>query len=165
MTEPVTIPLGFAADGARQQPGLEASRLTGLPATSHGAGASEPPTRSGRRHRPSSRAATPVTRRKRQQPRMPQPPCIVAAATITQARRERPTPWPVCIGQTGAVLSSRRGRGPPPSPHAVDLPPVPVLGGQGSDPPSTCSQGSFELPGGSAAAVQGRDREFLRDLG
>src|SRR5437762_5716973 len=76
MTEPVTIPLGFAADGARQQPGLEASRLTGLPATSHGAGASGPPTRSGRRHRPSSRAATPVTPETSATPHAPSPPAL-----------------------------------------------------------------------------------------
>src|SRR6266480_899991 len=55
----------------------------------------------------------------------------------------------------GAVLSSRRGRGPPPSPHAVDHPPVPVLGGQGSYPPSTCSWGNFDLFPGEAAAGPG----------
>ena len=71
-------------------------------------------------------------------------------------------PKPVCTGLMGAVLSSRRGRGPPPSPHAVDLPPVPVLGGQGSDPPSTCFRGSSCV---FPRAARRRDREFLRDPG
>src|SRR5262249_31887890 len=55
--------------------------------------------------------------------------------------KEEVTPEPVCTGQNRAVLSSRRGRGPPPSPHAGALPPVPVLGGQGSNPPSTYTWG------------------------
>src|SRR5215470_16463292 len=72
---------------------------------------------------------------------------VTVSETAPSRQAARPggenTPEPVCTGQIGAVLSSRRGRGPPPSPHAVDLPPVPVLGGQGSNPPSTCTWGKF----------------------
>src|SRR5262249_57202990 len=78
---------------------------------------------------------------------------VTVSETAPSRQAARPggenTPQQVCTGPVGAVISSRRGRGPPPSPHAVDLPPVPVLGGQGSYPPSTCFPGEFRLvPGG-----------------
>src|SRR5215831_1918676 len=95
---------------------------------------------------------------------------VTVSETAPSRQAARPggenTPQQVCTGQIGAVLSSRRGRGPPPSPHAVDLPPVPVLGGQGSDPPSTCFRGVPACSGGPARSRgECGGGTFLRDLG
>jgi hypothetical protein len=72
---------------------------------------------------------------------------VTGSRTVVSRPAARPKEGghtPACLHRTnwgGTIEPSRTGTSP--SPHAVDLPPVPVLGGQGSNPPSTCIWGKF----------------------